>query len=114
MFESKNQFKFVKTRLCYFVITSDSLRKQDKEMPLSSQTEPSTESGGKRPRGRPRKIPLPEMPTEDGGKRMLSKRLGVMDRESLINEGFQRGIEYAQQQGGAFSGGKFSRIYKVA
>ena len=74
---------------------------------LSSQTEPSTESGGKRPRGRPRKVPLPEMPAQDGGKRMLSKRLGVMDRESLINEGFQRGVEYAQQQGGAFSGGKF-------
>jgi hypothetical protein len=73
----------------------------------SSQSQQPTEVGGKRPRGRPRKIPLPEMSVQDGGKRMLSKRLGVIDQEALINEGFQRGVEYAQQQGGAFSGGKF-------
>jgi hypothetical protein len=68
-----------------------------------------TEEGGKRPRGRPRKNGVaPILPeSQDGGKRMLSKRLGVMDREALIQEGFQRGLEHAQQQGGAFSGGKF-------
>jgi len=82
------------------------LREGLKSALQSSQAQPSTETGGKRPRGRPRKIPLPETPMQDGGKRMLSKRLGVMDREALINEGFQRGVEYAQQ-GGAVSGGKF-------
>ena len=70
------------------------------------ESEQASGAGFKRGRGRPRKnpiIPQSMVPSQDGGKRSLGKKLGALMPDDLLEEGFKRGIEYAKQM----SGGKF-------